>query len=76
MNAPNPALKLPPGFFALSATAPMFLGGGLVGLYVPTLFPSLADPPVAWSLIGVGAVFEAWAVVILIGAMRRNAARR
>ncbi|CAG0933442.1 MAG: hypothetical protein EFKGCFLK_00424 [Rhodocyclaceae bacterium] len=76
MAAPKPALKLPPAFFALSTAASLFLAGGVLGLFAPRVLPALASPPVAWSLIGVGVTFEAWAVAILIGTARRNAAGR
>lgn len=75
MNAPKSAQKLPPSFFVLSTAASLFLAGGVLGLFAPWVLPPLADPQVAWSLLGVGAAFEAWAVAILIGVMRRNAGK-
>jgi len=75
MNAPQSAQKLPPSFFALSTAASLFLAGGVLGLFAPLVLPPLAAPPVAWSLLGVGAAFEAWAVAILIGTARRNAGK-
>jgi hypothetical protein len=75
VNAPKPALKLPPAFFILSSAASLFLAGGLIGIFVPELLPPLAAASVAWSLVGVGVIFEAWAVALLIGAARRNAGK-
>jgi hypothetical protein len=75
MNAPMPPQPPPASFFVLSVVASLLLAGGLAGLLVPELLPPLAHPPVAWALIGVGAVFEIWSVAMLLATTRRNAAK-
>ncbi|MEQ8233903.1 MAG: hypothetical protein RLW61_09020 [Gammaproteobacteria bacterium] len=62
---------LPLGPVAQSAFASLLLAAGVLGLVQPQLVPPLAQPAVAWSLIGVGALLDAWAVVAIVGAARR-----
>ena len=74
MSRPSPLTSLPTSVLlscgALTAVAMLMLTAGLMGLLRPTLFPSLAQPAVAWSLIVVGAMLDTGAVTQLMLALR------
>ncbi len=63
-------VALPVSFFVLCAAAGLFLGAGVVALVSPELVPPLASKTVAWSLIGVGGVLDAAAVIQLLATVR------
>lgn len=78
MNSANTPQKfwLPPMFFATSFGASICFAAGLLGLFAPEVFPPLAEPSLAYSLIGLAIFLEGWAIFILIGASREAAKRR
>ena len=52
----------PVAAFAASILGGLIMGLGIAGLFLPEELPALASPAVAWSLIGVGAVFDIYGV--------------
>jgi len=74
-NTPN-KFWLPPMFFATSLGASICFAAGLLGLFAPEAFPPLAEPSLAYSLVGLAIFLEGWAIFILIGASREAAKRR
>ena len=58
-------------FITLSAVALPLLVAGIMGLTAPEIVPWAAKPSVAWSLVGVGLIMDAAAVVNLLGELRR-----
>lgn len=63
MNDPALASRpFPVAAFAASVFGGLLMGLGIAGLYLPEALPALASPSVAWSLIGVGAVFDIYGV--------------
>lgn len=58
-------------FITLSMVALPLLVVGIMGLTAPELVPWAANPTIAWSLLGVGLIMDAAAVVNLLGELRR-----
>ncbi|MEQ8663954.1 MAG: hypothetical protein RLW62_24300 [Gammaproteobacteria bacterium] len=65
-------VRVPLAALAQSLFAVSLIGAGICGLTQPELVPPLARPAVAWSLIGVGVLLDAWAVLAIVGAVRRT----
>lgn len=59
---------LTPMFFALNGVAMLCLGAGIFGLLSPAAPALLSAQAVAWSLVAVGAVLDAAAISIVLGA--------
>ena len=58
-------------FITLSMVALPLLVAGIMGLTAPEIVPWAANPTVAWSLLGVGLIMDAAAVVNLLSELRR-----
>lgn len=65
-------LALSPLFFVGSFSASLCFAAGILGLFAPDVFPPLAEKNVAYALIGVGVVLEAWSLSMLIGSIRQR----
>jgi len=63
--------SISPLFIVLNAIALAFFTGGFLGLVMPELVPLLADPKVAWSLIGAGAILDGIAVVHALAGLKK-----
>ncbi len=69
----QPVTKIPVGVFAQLGLANFLVATGAIGIAVPEIVPALSSPRVAWSLLGVGMIVDAWAIFGLIGALRSHA---
>ncbi|MGR8947800.1 MAG: hypothetical protein ACU84Q_07125 [Gammaproteobacteria bacterium] len=58
-------------FMLLTLTALPLLAAGIVGVTSPELLPWSPNPPIAWSLPGVGVMMDGAAVVAWLGELRR-----
>jgi hypothetical protein len=65
-------IALSPLFFVASLSASLCFAAGILGLFAPDVFPPLAEKAVAYALIGVGVVLEAWSLSMLIGTIRQR----
>ena len=63
--------RIPVAGIALSTVASALLAVGIVALVSPGLIPGVSSPMVAWTMIAVGAIVDAMAMVQIIRAARR-----
>ena len=63
-----------PSSIALMAIAVPFIAAGAIGLTSPELVPPLANPKIAWSLIGVGILMDAVASFQIVMTAKQMAA--
>jgi len=74
----TPAIQtttLPLGPVAVNAVGTLLLMAGALGLFVPgaiSAMPALADPAIAWIVLVLGGVLDAWACLAIVQRLRRK----